>query len=427
MKKTDIIQKELGSLSPVLERNVSRLLCNGIRHTEATALEAAIKNAEQIGETAPANAEVIAEELEEIRLRRQDLHQQNARLQEMLNASQQWLGLDDRHFRDAVSASLEILGASALHPINPSAAVDDPATARWEIPTLDQRFGADPTWATTLDSLRTPQPRNQKLWDWRREAPIRPVVFRDPGSLDGEVVHLHLEHRVVQRLLARFLAQGFLHDELTRACVCLTDHPIPKVIVLGRLSLYGDRASRLHDEVIAVAAEWIAPEARGRSKLRPLSEGEKDDVLQILEDSLASPRLRNVPEAVQQKLRQVAPQDVEELIPHLDRRAETLAERARKKLEIRGQKEAAEMKAILEEQRDRIAKRQKETEGDIQLSLFAEDELRQLEADRRHWEKRLQRLQSELVSEPARIEATYQVKAVRVEPVGVVYLYPISG
>lgn len=427
VKKTDIIQKELGSLSPVLERNVSRLLSHGIRHTEATALEAAIENAEQIGEIAPANAEVIVEELEEIRLRRQDLHQQNARLQEMLNASQQWLGLDDRHFRDAVSASLEILGATALHPISPNEAVDDPATARWEIPTLDQRFGADPTWATTLDSLRPPRQRNQKLWDWRREAPIRPVVFRDPGSLDGEVVHLHLEHRVVQRLLARFLAQGFLHDELTRACVCLTDHPIPKVIVLGRLSLYGDRASRLHDEVIAVAAEWIAPEARRRSKLRPLSEGEKDDVLKILEDSLASPRLRNVSETVQQKLRQVAPQDVEELIPHLDRRAETLAERARKKLEARGQKEAAEMRAILEEQRNRIAKRQQETEGDIQLSLFAEDELRQLEADRRHWEKRLQRLQSELVSEPARIEATYQVKAVRVEPVGVVYLYPISG
>jgi hypothetical protein len=38
------------------------------------------------------------------------------------------------------------------------------------------------------------------------------------------------------------------------------------------------------------------------------------------------------------------------------------------------------MKAILEEQRDRIVKRQKETAGNLQLSLFAEGELRQLEA-----------------------------------------------
>ncbi|MCU0526962.1 MAG: hypothetical protein MUF72_19310 [Elainella sp. Prado103] len=146
------------------------------------------------------------------------------------------------------------------------------------VPALDQQAGADPTWSTTLDTLRAPRQKTQKLWDWRKEDPIRPVVFRDPGSLDGQVVHLHLEHRIVQRLLGRFLSQGFLHDELTRACVCRTDDPIPRVLILGRLSLYGDRAARLHDEIIAVAAEWIDPDARGRGKLRPLSEGEKKDV-----------------------------------------------------------------------------------------------------------------------------------------------------
>jgi 50S ribosomal subunit-associated GTPase HflX len=85
------------------------------------------------------------------------------------------------------------------------------------------------------------------------------------------------------------------------------------------------------------------------------------------------------------------------------------------------------MKAILEKQRDRIVKRQKETAGNLQISLFAEGELRQLEADRRHWEKRLERLQTELESEPIRIESVYQVKAIRVEPVGITYLHPISG
>ncbi|HEY9695843.1 MAG TPA: DISARM system SNF2-like helicase DrmD [Trichocoleus sp.] len=424
LRKTDVIQRELGSLSLVLERNVTRLLADGIRHGEAAQLEAAIDKADQSDETS-SNAEIITEELEQVRLRRQELEQQNALLQAILSESQKWLGLDDRHFRDAISASLEILGASSLQPIDPNEAAHEPATAKWEIPALDQRFGADPTWATTLDTLRTPRKRNQKPWDWRREAPIRPVVFRDPGSLDGEVVHLHLEHRIVQRLLSRFLAQGFLHDELTRACVCLTDRPIPSVIVLGRLSLYGNHASRLHDEVIAVAAEWIAPEARGRSKLRPLGESEKDDVLQILETSLASSRLRQVPESVQQRLSQAAAQDVEELKLHLDRRAAVLIERAQKKLEARGQKEAKEMQAILEEQRDRIIKRQKEMAGDRQLSIF--EELQQLEADRRHWERRLQALKDELVSEPARIQAMYQVKATRVEPIGLVYLHPISG
>jgi hypothetical protein len=409
-----------------LERNVTRLLANGIRHEEAAQLEAAIANAEQANATAP-NTEIITEELEQVRLRRQELEQQNALLQGMLSESQKWLGLDDRHFRDAISASLEILGANSLQALDPKEAAHEPATAKWDLPRLDERFGADPSWATTLDTLRAPRKRSQRLWDWRRESPIRPVVFRDPGSLDGKVVHLHLEHRIVQRLLSRFLAQGFLHDELARACVCLTDRPIPSVIVLGRLSLYGDRASRLHDEVIAVAAEWLSPEARGRSKLRPLGEGDKDNVLQVLETSLATPHLRQVPDSMQQRLSQAAAQDVEELTPHLNRRAETLAERAQKKLTARGQKEAAEMQAILQDQRDRIVKRQEETAGNRQLSLFPEAELKQLEADRRHWERRLQALEVELISEPARIEAIYQVKAVRVEPVGIVYLHPISG
>lgn len=432
VKKTDVIQKELGSLSPVLERNVSRLLAGGIRYEAESSLKSSIDKADKLDDVSTGKSQVIQEELEEIRLRRQDLELQNQQLQDMLKLSQKWLGLGDglgdRHFRDAISASLEMLGASSLEPVDSGEVARDPATARWEIPALDQRFGADPTWATTLDTLRTPKQRGQKPWEWRRDAPIRPVVFRDPGSLDGNVVHLHLEHRVVQRLLGRFLAQGFLHDELTRACVCLTDDPVPKVIALGRLSLYGERAARLHDEVIAIAAEWIAPEARGRSKLRALGEGEKDNVLEILETSLASPRLREIPQTLKQRLSQAAPQDVEELIPHLDRRAETLIERAKKKLAERGRKEAAEMKAILEEQRQRILHRQKETSSEfMQLTLFNPDEYRQLEADRRYWEKRIQMLEDELIKEPTRIEATYHVKAVRVEPVGLVYLYPVSG
>jgi hypothetical protein len=252
------------------------------------------------------------------------------------------------------------------------------------------------------------------------------VVFRDPGSLDGDVVHLHLEHRIVQRLLSRFLAQGFLHDELTRACVCLTDDPMPKVIALGRLALYGERASRLHDQVIAVAAEWSDPTSRGRKKLQPLREGEKDNVLELLENSLASPHLLQVAEAVKERLKKTAAQDVAELIPHLERRATALAESAEKKLANRGTKEAAEMKKILEEQQTRILKCQEESKA-VQLSLPFIEEQRQLDADRRHWEKRLQAIAVELISEPARIEAAYKVKAVRIEPVGVIYLWPISG
>jgi hypothetical protein len=242
--------------------------------------------------------------------------------------------------------------------------------------------------------------------------------------------HLHLEHRMVQRLLGRFLSQGFLYDELTRACVCLTDDPVPKVIVLGRLSLYGEGASRLHDEIISIASEWIAPEGRGRSKLRPLTESEKKDVLQVLEDSLASSRLRDVPKAVAERFQGSASQDVEELLPHLEKRADELIERAKKKLLTRGEKEASDMKKLLEDQKTRILSQQQKTEGKHYEQLqfdFAIEEKQQLEADRRHWKKRLAELETEIVSEPERIKATYEIKAHRIEPVGLVYLSPVSS
>jgi ERCC4-related helicase len=426
VRKTATIQDELGSLSPVVEKKISKLLDRGIPVGEERRLTAAIEVADRADAESPARGQVIQEELEAIRVRREKLHQQQADLEDLLRESRRWLGLDDRHFRDALCAALEMLGARPLEPLDPNEAVRDAERTRWAFPALDRQPGADLAWATALDTLRPPRQQGQKLWEWRKDAAIRPVVFRDPGTLDGQVVHLHLEHRLVQRLLGRFLSQGFLYDELTRACVCLTDDPVPKVIVLGRLSLYGQRAARLHDEIITVAAEWIAPEDRGRGRLRPLTESEKEDALEVLERSLATPRLRDVPPSVAERFSGYAPRDVEDLIPHLERRASALTERAQKKLQERGRKEAAEMKKLLEEQRDRILQQQQQYEN-FQLSLFDRDELRQLEADRRHWRIRLAELEEEAIAEPERIEKSYQVKADRVEPVGLVYLWPVSS
>jgi ERCC4-related helicase len=427
VQKTKRIQAELGSLSPVVEKNVSRLLELGIQAKDEDNLIRAIESSEKADEDSVTKGTVIQEELEAIRRRRQELIDQETQLQNILNASYRWLGFEDRHFRNALSASLEVLGAQPLVPMSKKEALDNPDQARWEIPALDGRLGADPTWATTLDTLRAPRKRGQKLWDWRKESPIRPVIFRDAGSLDGEAVHLHLEHRLVQRLLGRFLAQGFLYDELTRACVCLTDTAIPRVILLGRLSLYGQGASRLHDEIVPVVARWKDPEAR--DGLQPLSDRTVREVLQVLEESLANPRLREVPDAARQQLQQSAPLDVEALSPHLEALVQTLIADAKGKLTERGRREAADMKQLLAEQRDRIRRRQQETAQDFQQLVlnFVESEKRQLEADRRHWERRIEALEHEIETEPARIEQTYQVKAHRMEPVGLVYLWPVTS
>ncbi len=430
VQKTETIQAELGSLSPVIEKNISKLLEGGIWAKDAKA-ENSIKEAIAKADTADINDEqsqtkktAIIEELEISRPELQQLRQQKEDLENMLKKAREWLTLDDRHFRETLSASLEILGAQPLGAIDPEDALKSPDTARWYFP--EDEANADPTWLAALDSLRSPRQKGQKLWEWRNESPIRPVVFRDPQSLDGEVVHLHLEHRLVQRLLGRFLSQGFLHDELTRACVCHTKETIPKVIALGRLSLYGDHATRLHDEIVAVAAEWNDPALRGRAKLRPLGEGDKKDVLRELEDVLATPSLCNVSQSHQDQFKAYAARDVEELTFHLTKRADILTERAKDLLTKRGENEAADMQKLLGEQRDRILKQQSQYKTQ-QLSLFSAEEQRQLNSDLRHWEERLLKLEQEITDEPQRIQKVYEVKASRIEPVGLVYLYPITS
>ena len=90
------------------------------------------------------------------------------------------------------------------------------------------------------------------------------------------------------------------------------------------------------------------------------------------------------------------------------------------------------MRDILETQKKHIgatvAKHAKMDQKQMMLDLgFPEEELRQLEANKKYWDKRLTMIEDELRSEPARIREIYQVKAKRIEPVGLVYLWPVTG
>jgi hypothetical protein len=295
---------------------------------------------------------------------------------------------------------------------------------RFVFPALDRRKGGDPSWANTLDSLRTPRQREQTFWDWRRESAIRPVVFDDPGTMTEEAVHLHLEHRVVQRLLGRFTAQGFIYHDLSRACLAQTADPIPRVILIGRLCLYGSGAARLHEELIFVSARWIDPHKR-KGTLTPYARDAEVNTRHLLEQAMLKPG-QPANEVVLRQLQAAGPRDVAELLPHLEKRGSELAEGATRDLMKRGEEEAKAMRTILEEQRKRIAVTS-EKHRETQPGLFDQEEMRQLEADRRHWAKRLTDIEQELRTEPDRIRGVYVVKAQRVEPVGLVYLWPVTG
>src|SRR5690606_34233935 len=121
----------------------------------------------------------------------------------------------------------------------------------------------------------------------------------------------HLEQRVAQRLLARFRAQGFVHHDLSRAVLATSDDVIPRVVLLGRLSLYGQRAERLHEEIIPITARWADANRRG-APLRPYARDAAQRTLDLLHRALSGPVA--APSAVVlDRLKESASSDVEDL------------------------------------------------------------------------------------------------------------------
>jgi len=430
VRKTETIKRELGSLSQVIDAKLTKSLSLGIRHDSIQNLESEIESTD----IDPNRRAAIEEELEASRERQTHLREQIDRLRSLLEKSRKSIGLSDEHFQSAISCSLQLLGAGELKFENKDSLTtnNQSLTTTFRFPAIDERSGADPSWAETMDTLRVPRKKDEKLWDWRRQSPIRPVVFEDTGMVGDDVVHLHLEQRVVQRLLGRFSAQGFVHHDLSRACFAQATDSIPRVVLLGRLALYGNGAARLHEELIPVTARWIDPDIR-KGPLSPYAKDAEAKTMNLLDDSLLNRAgIKLTPEVVAQ-LQEAAAKDIQELLPHLQTRGQEYAADAEKKLAARGVAESNAMREILETQRDHLRTRLKKYETfDPKEWLFniqdlEEAEIEQLEANKRFWQQRLDELKEELKTEPDRIASLYEVQATRIEPVGLVYLWPVTN
>jgi superfamily II DNA or RNA helicase len=410
VKKTETIKKELGSLSKVIDNNIEQQLSKGIRHSDANQLANEIEQAKLDAE----KTRIVEEEFEATRERQEDLKTQIERCQNLLETSRTWTGFEAVPFRNALSCSLELLGAEPLTETQ-----DESGEPAWKFPLLDRRAETDPSWAATIDTLRAPRKKNQKVAEWRREAPIRPVIFEDAGVLTEDTVHLHLDQRVVQRLLARFRSQGFIHHDLSRACLAQASDSIPRVILLGRLSLYGQGAERLHEELVPLAARWVEPSKR-QGALKAYARDTEEKTLELLERAFSDGR-RMPGEVIQRKLLDTAARDIEDLLPQLEPRAEELAALAVDKLKKRGEREEKDLREILERQRKRVG--EELANRQLPLDLSGEDK-RQFESNRRSWKNRLEQFERDLEQEPQRVRNFYEVRVKRIEPVGLVYLWP---
>jgi superfamily II DNA or RNA helicase len=422
VRKTETIRSELGALSEVLESRTTDLLSKrGIARDEAAAQAIAI---EAISDKSRSNAarEDLEEDAERDR-RRTRLRREIDELRTILERSERVAGVDAAKLRQAIDVGLLRECGKALVPDAPK---DPEHPELFSVPTDTKVLGSDPRWLPAIDMLRTRRKDSEDIRRWRREAVVRPVSFSEPGAIGDRAVQLHLEHRFVKRVLSQFVSRGLLEHDLSRACLAIAPDAVPRVILIGRLSVYGTGGSRLHEELVEVTARWIDPKDRKDRGLQPYGRTAEQRTLDLLERALLLPKAL-VPEPVLERLRASITRDVFELTPSLEERCAFELDEARAKLRSRATIESESMVKLLEEQARRIREAQRKYDDPQQTLGFIEDEARQLAANKRYWSERLGQLVDVMVNEPQRIIESYDVKATRIEPVGIAYLWPASG
>lgn len=405
VRKVDVIRRELGSVGTVVLDRIEQTLADGIRADTAARLDAA---------TADQRAEQVARVELETQRAKAKLQAEIDQARRTLDASHKVIAFEPESLREVIDIGLSFVGAPPLAAVTVPDDRGEPIEA-WRVPALP----AD--WQRTLDTLRPERPRDLPPWEWRKQHPPLPVVFRPPPRLTSPVVHLHLEHPFVRRVLARFRAQGFAAHDMGRVSVLADPHRrTPQVVAIGRVSLFGPGATRLHDELLYVGAPWL--EAGGPDHCVPDSDDRqtRERLERLLRERPVAP-----PEGVGDRLRPHAARDFAALWPHVEAEAEARAHDAQLKLEARAHAEQEALRRILLDQRGALQDRVAQPELD--LGTVSRAEQRQIEDDTRHMARRLEQLAGEIEREPAELAELYRVRRARVEPVGLVYLWPAGA
>lgn len=416
VRKTETIREQLGSSGQVIAQTIEQRLGNvGIRRAEAERMAREV-DAEQGSDRAITARREMDDEVE-ARLTR--LREEEKRLNKVLEDSRQAVGVSSDDLEKVVGVALSRLGIS----LPGSAGATVGKTDTFKLDPQAPAFASDAGWASLFDELRKGRPaRRESLAHWRKETPVRAIAFDPPidgrGRDDPDVVQVHVEHRLVRRLLSRFVSQGFQSD-LQRVTVLTGTEARLRVSLLGRLCLYGSEGQRLHERMLSVSAFW--QERTGTAVLTPFGIEGEAGTLERLEQAFGGPKPKAAAIA---RLTPWVRRDVADLVGELEKRAAGERTDAERLLSENGERESEALKALLEAQRRKIAEGTREQD---QPDLFTEEaERRQRLADRRWWQQKLARIDSDIRTEPARVKAFYAVAAQRLEPVGLVYLQPKS-
>jgi ERCC4-related helicase len=348
VRKTERIRDQLGSAGQVIEERITKRLAEG-GIVEAKNLAREIEEENDAERLACALSEMDDEE----RARDARLRREEADLSRVLEDSRERVGVAPDDLRHVVGAALSRVGFDLDRA--QGEAVGRVKTYHFD--PKDPAFTKDAGWDDAFDDLRVrPRKRGERLGEWRLNAPLRSIAFEPPILPDhrdaDNMVQVHVEHRLVRRLLSRFLSQGF-QSSLSRVSVIEGHGAQPRIVVIARLALYGPAAARLHEEIIEVTAVWSDAD-RDRKPLKPFGEVGEAKTLDQLGRALRE--AHPAPARAVARVQATTERDLADLLPALEEIAAKKLSEAKKQLTRRGEEEAKSLTSLLDSQRTRIAK-----------------------------------------------------------------------
>jgi len=403
VRKVDIIRAELGSVGSVVMEQIAKTLDGRtIRAQAGAAVEAAANpGARQqvvVDELDGGGPRTAADKRLDAEIRKAGTLYQNA---------VKHLGFEPDLLRQALNVALSLLDAPPLEPVE-----GEGGARAYRVPELP------PGWESSLDALRRPRERDESLWDWRRAAPPQPVVFEPPPQMTSPRVHLHLHHPLVRRLLDVFTSAGFGAHQLEHMSLVRHEYDgHAYAVALARVSLFGSGAVRLHDELVEHIVRVGGNTAEG--PLERLREREAGKLSAVFEGQLCAPEHEPMPrKGALAPLLARAKDDFAALWPIVRERGERAAEEAGHRLKARGEIESGQLRELLTAQRAQLQQQLHLAE------VTGEAALRQRRSEIAARAERLTAIDRELAREPQGLRDMYEVQLCRIEPVGLVYLWP---
>ena len=382
--KVNTIREDLGSVGPVIARQIEEAMLGRRTGLDTGAAEAKATKARRF---------VAAE---------RKLQERIARLHEKLVEAKRDFRLDPENVHRAVAIALDLAEKPALKAVSLPGVSDGKV---FDVPAMPG------SWGRATIGLEHPHTGAR-----------RPITFdHDVAKGRDDVVLVHLEHKLVQMSL-RLLREEIWKPEGVKSLHRVTVRAVPDqeldrpaVAIWSRLVVTGGGHHRLHEELTLSGGELEHKSFRridrvGRletlvDKAVPIVPGE--DLFAILKD-----RFEKHEEAIRASVEARSRDRLKYLGNTLNRRKES---------------EIADLVTVLDDLSKSIRKELSDSGSQfVQLTLWPEEERNQLKRDIEALKARLTRIPEEKKSEAAAVESRYADPTARTFPVAVVFLVPRS-